>query len=106
MARRCLLSFALLQTAAGLAPVPRPRAATRRRGMFDFIADAFKNEQFDDRRATARHILVKTLDECDGVMGEIAAGLPFAEAASKYSTCPSAKSGGSLGSFEPGKMVR
>ena len=40
------------------------------------------------------------------VMGEIAQGLPFAEAASKYSTCPSAKSGGSLGSFEPGKMVR
>ena len=54
----------------------------------------------------ARHILVKTLDECDSVMGEIAQGLPFAEAASKYSTCPSAKSGGSLGSFEPGKMVR
>ena len=28
----------------------------------------------------ARHILVKTLDECDSVMGEIAQGLPFAEA--------------------------
>ena len=86
MARRCLLSFALLQTAAGLAPVPRPRAATRRRGMFDFIADAFKNEQFDDRRATARHILVKTLDECDSVMGEIAQGMPFADAAAKFAS--------------------
>ena len=109
-AHRCALLLALLHASAALAPVvPRHRSLTRptrRRGMFDFIADAFKNEQFDDRRATARHILVKTLDECDGVMGEIAAGLPFAEAASKYSTCPSAKSGGSLGSFEPGKMVR
>ena len=110
MARRCLLSLALLQTAAALAPVvPRHRSLTRPtrlRGMFDFITDAFKNEQFDDRRATARHILVKTLDECDAVMGEIAQGLPFADAAAKFSTCPSAKSGGSLGSFEPGKMVR
>ena len=67
MARRSLLSLTLLQTAAALAPVvPRHRSLTRPtrlRGMFDFIADAFKNEQFDDRRATARHILVKTLDD-------------------------------------------
>ena len=109
-AHRCALLLALLHASAALAPVlPRHRSLTRPtrlRGMFDFITDAFKNEQFDDRRATARHILVKTLDECDSVMGEIAQGMPFADAAAKFSTCPSAKSGGSLGSFEPGKMVR
>ena len=31
--------------------------------------------------------------------------MPFKEAAAKYSTCPSSKSGGKLGEFMPGKMV-
>lgn len=30
----------------------------------------------------------------------------FADAASEFSTCPSAKKGGSLGAFGPGKMVK
>jgi peptidyl-prolyl cis-trans isomerase C len=82
------------------------RPLTRMHGMFDFILDGFKNETYDDRRASASHILVESQEECDSIKGEIAEGLPFGEAASKYSTCPSGKSGGSLGSFEPGKMVK
>ena len=36
--------------------------------MFDFITDAFKNEQFDDRRATARHALGKHRAAAQDVM--------------------------------------
>jgi peptidyl-prolyl cis-trans isomerase C len=103
---RCLLSLALLRTAAALAPVVKPRTSVRMNGIFDSILAGFTNAEFDDRRAKARHILVKTLDECDSVMAQLNEGMAFEAAALKYSTCPSAKSGGSLGSFEPGKMVK
>jgi len=102
-------------TSALLAAPPRPRGGgltrrrpelTRGRGMFDFLADAFKNEAFDDRRARASHILVATKAEAEDAKAAVAGGQTFSDAASQYSTCPSAKSGGSLGSFEPGKMVK
>ncbi|KAJ1462948.1 hypothetical protein M885DRAFT_504414 [Pelagophyceae sp. CCMP2097] len=38
-------------------------------------------------------------------MAAILGGQTFGDAARAFSTCPSGKSGGSLGTFEPGKMV-
>ena len=56
-------------------------------------------------RATARHILVSTEDECNELKQQIAAGADFAEIAAAHSQCPSGKQGGDLGSFSPGQMV-
>lgn len=58
-----------------------------------------------DETAKANHILVATLEEAEKVCEEIKAGLSFAEAAKKYSTCPSASQGGALGEFTRGRMV-
>merc|ERR1711924_373647 len=57
------------------------------------------------KSAEASHILVKTEQECLDIMKQIEGGADFADMASKHSTCPSGKSGGSLGSFGPGQMV-
>ena len=76
-------------------------------GMFDFIEKAFSNEDFDDRRVTASHILVDDIDEISVVQNEIANGVKFEDAARLYSKCPSGESkGGSLGTFEPKSMVK
>jgi len=58
------------------------------------------------KKATARHILVKSEAKCEELKKEILAGTDFAEVAKKNSTCPSGKSGGDLGSFGPGQMVK
>jgi len=60
--------------------------------------------------ASANHILVKdeakclelkaTIEASGDVMGK------FTELAKEHSTCPSGKSGGSLGEFGPGQMVK
>lgn len=57
-------------------------------------------------RATARHILVDSLEKCLDLKQQIIDGADFAEIARKYSTCPSGRQGGDLGSFGPGDMVR
>jgi len=54
---------------------------------------------------SAKHILVDTLDQMQEVKKEITDGMSFEEAAKKYSKCPSAAQGGSLGSFTRGRMV-
>ena len=71
--------------------------------LFDFLKPK--------KSATASHILLKgdkvkfltdlksKLESSKNVKTE------FAEAASKYSTCPSSKNGGSLGTFKQGQMV-
>ena len=53
----------------------------------------------------ARHILLKTEDEAKTVIAKLDAGSDFAKLAEEKSTGPSAKSGGDLGWFSPGRMV-
>lgn len=53
----------------------------------------------------AAHILVKNDKKANEVLEKLSGGQSFAEMARKYSTCPSAKSGGDLGWFTKGKMV-
>ena len=57
-------------------------------------------------RATARHILVQTEDQCEALKKEIEAGADFAEIAKAHSDCPSGERGGELGEFGPGQMVK
>jgi len=57
-------------------------------------------------KAAARHILVKTKDEAEGIKQQLANGADFGKLAKKYSICNSAKKGGDLGEFGPGKMVK
>ncbi len=56
-------------------------------------------------RATARHILVETQQQCEKLKGEIEGGADFAEVAKGHSKCPSGRQGGDLGAFSPGQMV-
>jgi peptidyl-prolyl cis-trans isomerase C len=54
----------------------------------------------------ASHILVKEHDLARKIRQELNQGARFEELARKYSTCPSKSSGGDLGWFGPGKMVK
>jgi len=75
--------------------------------MFDFIQNAFKNAEYDDRIASASHILVDTEEEAMVILKDIEGGqTTFSEAAKTYSNCPSSSKGGSLGRFAPGTMVQ
>lgn len=56
-------------------------------------------------RASARHILVDSEEQCEALKAEIEAGKDFAEAAMENSSCPSKAQGGELGEFGPGQMV-
>ena len=57
-------------------------------------------------RASARHILVPTLEACEELKKQIEAGADFAEMAKQHSKCPSGRQGGDLGEFGPGQMVK
>jgi len=57
-------------------------------------------------RATARHILVSTEEQCNELKTAIENGADFAQVAKKHSSCPSSRDGGNLGSFGPGQMVK
>jgi peptidyl-prolyl cis-trans isomerase C len=57
-------------------------------------------------KATARHILVNSEDQCIALKKEIEDGADFADVAREHSSCPSGKQGGELGEFGPGMMVR
>jgi len=57
-------------------------------------------------QASARHILVSSEEQCNELKQQIVDGAEFAAVAAEHSTCPSGKSGGDLGTFSPGQMVR
>lgn len=56
--------------------------------------------------ASARHILVKTKDACEDLKVQIEGGAKFVDLAKNHSDCPSGATGGDLGEFSPGQMVR
>lgn len=56
-------------------------------------------------RASARHILVDTQEQCEQLKQQIEGGEDFAEVAKQHSSCPSSRNGGDLGSFGKGAMV-
>ena len=55
--------------------------------------------------AHARHILVQHDHEAKDLQRKLAEGVPFEELAQKFSTCPSSRQGGDLGTFGRGQMV-
>ena len=57
-------------------------------------------------RASARHILVASKEVCEDLKKQIVDGADFAAVAREHSLCPSGKSGGALGEFGPGQMVK
>lgn len=69
---------------------------------------ANNKERFDSpATVSAKHILVDSEDKINLIKKEIEDGTKtFEEAAMEYSTCPSGKSGGSLGTFGKGQMVK
>jgi len=56
--------------------------------------------------AQARHILVDTEEKCNDLKQQIVDGADFADVARDNSSCPSGKTGGDLGEFGPGQMVK
>lgn len=57
--------------------------------------------------ACARHILVKTKEQAEELKKQLANGKDFAQLAKKHSLCKSsAKKGGDLGEFPPGRMLK
>ena len=57
-------------------------------------------------KARARHILVDSEKTCQDLKTQIENGADFAEIAKEHSLCPSGASGGDLGEFSPGQMVK
>ena len=61
---------------------------------------------FPAKTVSASHILVDSEEEANKILDEINNNaLDFAEAARKYSSCPSKEKGGALGEFSQGQMV-
>ena len=58
------------------------------------------------KKIKASHILVDKHSQALKIIEELQKGTPFKDLAKKYSTCPSRKRGGALGSFGRGKMVK
>ena len=106
-----IFAAAVAYVADGFSPVTLSsrHSTSLEMGIFDAIGNAFSNAEYsappEGIKASARHILVKSQDEIDLVLDKLKSGEKFADLAREFSTCPSGKSGGSLGSFSPGTMV-
>lgn len=57
-------------------------------------------------KVKASHILVKKRSQAESILKELQQGADFAELARKHSLCSSKKSGGNLGFFTRGQMVK
>ncbi|GAC33478.1 MAG: peptidylprolyl isomerase [Cycloclasticus sp.] len=57
-------------------------------------------------KACARHILLKSKEQAEALKRQLKDGADFASLAKKHSQCHSAKRGGDLGEFGPGKMLK
>ncbi|MEE4245239.1 MAG: peptidylprolyl isomerase [Kangiellaceae bacterium] len=57
-------------------------------------------------RATARHLLVDSEEQCNELKAQIDGGADFADLAKQHSNCPSGNNGGDLGEFGRGEMVK
>ena len=57
-------------------------------------------------KISASHILVDHEHEAKDLIAKLHAGTSFEELALKFSKCPSGKSGGALGDFSRGMMVK
>ena len=69
---------------------------------YDENSDKFTSEE----AVNASHILVESEELANALLAKIKAGeISFEDAARENSTCPSGKSGGSLGEFGRGQMV-
>jgi len=69
--------------------------------------DENKKNLLEPEQVHARHILVETEEEANILLLQLKEGLTdFAELAKEKSTCPSAESGGDLGFFTRGQMVK
>ena len=71
-----------------------------------YSAKPHRQDGYDLASASARHILVSTEDECNDLKTQIEGGADFADLAKAHSQCPSGQSGGDLGEFGPGQMVK
>lgn len=67
--------------------------------------EANKAQFVQGPQISAKHILVDTEEQANKILGEIAEGKAFEDAAKEYSTCPSKEKGGDLGFFSKGQMV-
>ena len=57
-------------------------------------------------KITASHILVEKQSQALKIKEELNSGAKFEDLAKIYSTCPSGKRGGNLGTFKRGQMVK
>ena len=80
--------------------------------LFQSLKQLFTIIFTSSKKVTANHILVKDEKKCQELKSDILSKetlveqeAKFFELAKKFSTCPSGKEGGSLGSFGPGAMV-
>ena len=75
----------------------------------DFLQNqynAFLAQNPPSEQVHARHILLKTETDATNVIGHLAAGKKFEDAAKEFSTGPSAPNGGDLGFFKKEDMVK
>jgi len=100
-------SFGGLPTHANKGVASSTKSALKM-GIFDDVQKSFKSLFM---RASASHILIKGGAEAANKLEDLKAEIgnnpvAFAEAAATYSECPSSRSGGNLGEFGPGAMVK